>query len=193
MDMFEKIETDLAGCYLLRPRRFVDSRGTFVKCFQVPAFDDLGLESGMMETFWSSSYRNVIRGLHYQKPPHDHAKLVSCLRGEVFDVVVDLRVESPTFGKHVAFTLKASDALGVYIARGMAHGFQAIENEALLLYLTSSSHQPEADSGIRWDSCGISWPAVPIVSLRDASLPTIDEYRQAPDFRCETVHRTQRQ
>lgn len=179
--MFDRVETGLEGCFVLRLRPFEDSRGVFVKSFHAERFSQLGLETGMVETFWSASQMGVVRGLHYQRPPHDHAKLVACLTGEIFDVVVDLRSSSPTFGRHFSVPLSPGIS-AVYIPRGCAHGFQATAQDSLVLYQTTSLHDPAADTGIRWDSCGITWPLPALLSPRDQSFPEFASYRATPEF-----------
>ncbi len=180
--VLSEIETALPGCFLIRPHRFVDERGTLVKSFHSPTFEALGLESVMRETFWSTSKRSVLRGLHYQAPPHDHAKIVTCARGEMFAAVVDLRSRSSAFGQHVVFELNAGDPMVIYVPRGIAHGYQALTDDCLVLYQTSSPHEPEADLGVRWDSCGIPWPQIPTLSSRDRALPSFDDYARDPGF-----------
>jgi dTDP-4-dehydrorhamnose 3,5-epimerase len=177
-----EIETALPGCFVIRPYRFGDERGTFVKSFHAPGFEALGLETGMVETFWSTSKRSVIRGLHYQAPPYDHAKIVTCVRGEMFAAVVDLRSRSSSFGRHVVVELTADDPMLIYVPRGMAHGFQALGDGCTVLYQTSSPHEPSADLGVRWDSCGIQWPEIPTLSSRDRALPSFADYARNPSF-----------
>jgi dTDP-4-dehydrorhamnose 3,5-epimerase len=177
-----EIETTLPGCFVIRPHPFVDGRGAFVKTFHAPGFEALGLETVMQETFWSTSKRAVIRGLHYQAPPHDHAKIVTCVRGAMFAAVVDLRSRSSSFGRHIVVALDADDPRVIYVPRGMAHGFQALEDDCTVLYQTSSPHEPSADLGVRWDSCGIPWPEIPTLSSRDRELPSFAEYANNPAF-----------
>lgn len=161
----------------LQPKAFGDARGRFVKVFHEQAFRDLGLHTDFAEEYYSVSHRNVIRGLHFQTPPHDHVKLVYCVQGEVLDVVLDLRVGSPTYGQHATFRLSAEKANSIYIPKGMAHGFCALSDEAIMVYKVSTVYAPHNDAGVRWDSAGIDWPtASPIISDRDAGFAGFGEF-----------------
>jgi dTDP-4-dehydrorhamnose 3,5-epimerase len=145
-------------------------------------YEELGLPRHWAEDFWSISTRGVLRGLHYQGPPHEHSKTVTCLEGEIFDVVVDLRVDSPTYGMHQTIRLDSGDPAVLVMPAGVAHGFQVITNTALVYYKTSSLHFPPADGGILWNSCGIEWPLEPILSPRDASFESFHSYASCPVF-----------
>lgn len=170
-------ETAISGCFKIMPRVFRDERGSFIKTFHSDLFADHGLVTSFAEEFYSWSKRGVLRGLHFQTPPSDHTKMVTCLSGEVFDVVVDLRVGSPTFGHHEIITLRAADATVLYIPSGLAHGFMALGDEALMYYQVTSVHDPACDKGIHWNSAGIAWPiSKPVVSARDAAFPTLTEF-----------------
>lgn len=182
--MFELQETSLPDCYLIRPRLFKDARGQFVKTFHAGWYEENGLESCFREEFYSRSVKGVIRGLHFQVPPADHAKLVYCLAGEVFDAVVDLRVGSPTYGQTHTFELSADRPEIIYIPSGFAHGFQALSDDALMVYQVSTVHSPENDSGIHWDSVGIDWPLPPrSVSERDQSFLPAAQFSSPFRFR----------
>lgn len=175
--MFTFRPTALSGCYEVIPRVIDDMRGRFVKVFHAGAYAEQGLETHFVEQYYSRSRRGVIRGLHFQLPPRDHAKLVYCTDGAVRDVVVDLRKGSPSYGRHITLELNAETAHAVYIPRGMAHGFCCLSDEATLVYQVSSVHSPEHDSGIRWDSLDIEWPtANPVLSERDRSLPAFADF-----------------
>ncbi|THC43808.1 dTDP-4-dehydrorhamnose 3,5-epimerase [Massilia sp. Mn16-1_5] len=175
--MFETQDTGLPGCLLLQPRVLEDARGRFVKTFHEGAFRALGLEAGFVEQYYSHSHRGVVRGMHFQKPPAQHAKLVYCVHGEVFDVVLDLRRGSPTYGQTRSFTLSASQGNALYIAAGMAHGFCATSELATLVYNVTSVYAPEQDEGVRWDSIGVQWPAAnPLVSPRDAAFAALADF-----------------
>lgn len=175
--MYIKKTTSLAGCFELLPRVLEDDRGRFVKPFHAQAFEQLGLESGFVEDFYTVSHQHVVRGLHFQKPPADHVKLVYCVQGEVLDAVVDLRVGSPTYGQHALFQLSAHTANSVYIPKGMAHGFCALSAQATLAYKVSTVHSVQHDSGILWSSANIPWPVnQPRVSERDRNLCPLDQF-----------------
>lgn len=119
----------------------------------------------------------MIRGMHFQTPPAQHAKIVFCPVGEILDVVLDLRKNSPTFGQHFSQILSAENHLALYIPEGCAHGFRALTEGAMTFYLVSSVHNPAHDKGIRWDSFGFDWGAeAPVMSERDGSFPQMQDY-----------------
>ena len=177
--MFTVHQTSLAGVVSLEPRLFTDHRGSFVKTFHDQAFRDLGLPLEAREEFFSTSHKHVLRGMHFQVPPGDHAKLVYCLAGAVLDVVLDLRRNSPTRGQAHAEELSESNRRSLYIPSGFAHGFLALTEGALMVYKTSTVYDPACDRGIRWDSFGFAWPlgcAVPILSKRDNEFPALADF-----------------
>ena len=170
-------QTSITGCVELFPLVFEDARGRFIKSFHSEQFQSLGLRSDFVESFYSISHKHVVRGLHFQAPPHAHAKLVYCSNGAALDAVVDLRVGSPTYGKYETFDLSQTCANMIYLAPGLAHGFLTVSDSATLIYATTSLHDPEADSGIRWDSVNIPWPIdKPTISDRDASLEQFKDF-----------------
>lgn len=174
MSAMEIIATAIPGCLLLRPTVHRDERGIFVKTYAEECFRAAGLATDWREEFFSVSARGVLRGLHFQVPPHEQAKLVCCLAGRILDAVVDLRRGSPTYGQHALFPLEAGRPELVYLPPGMAHGFVALCDGALVSYRVSSGYAPEADRGIRWDSAGIPWPAgEKLVSSRDGAFPAL--------------------
>jgi len=155
----------------------VDARGELVKVFRASAAVAAGDDPTIAELFWSRSARGVLRGLHFQVPPAAHAKLVTIIAGRAFDVVVDLRVGSPTFGGAETFALDAATPSAVVVPVGCAHGFQALADDAVVAYATSTEHEPDADRGIRWDSVGIRWPESPSeLSPRDAGFPALADF-----------------
>jgi dTDP-4-dehydrorhamnose 3,5-epimerase len=169
--------TSIPGCRLIHLNRATDTRGDFVKLFQREVYEAAGMDPTIAEVYWSTSVRGVVRGLHFQTPPHAHAKTVTVVRGEVVDVVVDLRVGSPTFGEHESFDLSGTAPTAVHIPLGCAHGFQVTSDEAIVAYLVGTEHAPDHDTGVRWNSVGIDWPlAAPIVSARDSGFPTLAEF-----------------
>lgn len=170
-------ETILPGCFELIPERRQDARGYFAKIFNADQFAAHGLETDYPEEYYTYSKKGVIRGLHFQEPPMDLAKLVFCFEGAVLDVLLDLRVDSPTYGKHAAIELSAEAGNALYIPHGIAHGFQVTSDEALLLYKVSKVYSPAHDSGVLWNSAGIAWPiADPILSDRDLSFKRLADY-----------------
>jgi dTDP-4-dehydrorhamnose 3,5-epimerase len=171
-------ETALAGCFLLQPAVHTDERGLLAKTYLRSAFSGAGLPTSFDEQFFSRSRRGVVRGLHFQTPPAPQGKVVCCVAGEIFDVVVDLRAGSPTYGRHVSFVLSSENWRALYVPVGFAHGFAAVSESATVCYLATAEYQPGTDGGIRWDSAGIDWPVDgPVVSARDAELAPLDEFR----------------
>ncbi len=176
--MFSIKELRIHGAYEIHPKVFSDSRGQFVKVFHRDAFNNLGLDVRFEEDYYSQSRRGVIRGLHFQKPPADHSKMVYCLSGKVFDVILDLRRSSPTYGHSIAINLSSDIRNIIYIPRGVAHGFCVLSDNATLIYKVSKVYDPKRDSGILWSSIGINWPeSNPILSERDASFAPLSEFK----------------
>lgn len=170
--------TDIPGCHIVQANVLRDTRGTFVKTFHSDRFEELGLRTDWREEYFSTSVRNVVRGMHFQNPPADHAKMVFCLVGEVLDVVVDLRVGSPTFGRSVGFTLSAENGRGLYLPSGCAHGFVSRTDLSGMYYKVTSVHSPEHDAGIAWDSIDFDWGvADPVLSPRDQAHPKLPDFQ----------------
>jgi dTDP-4-dehydrorhamnose 3,5-epimerase len=168
----------IPGCYQIFPKKIEDKRGSFVKTFEWEKFEEAGLVTNFAEEYYSHSQKSVLRGLHFQVPPHEHTKIVYCLKGEVFDVLVDLRCGSPTFGKASKFILSAESANLLYIAPGIAHGFYVLSEEAVLQYKVTSSYKEAFDSGINWNSVEIDWPSKsPNISVRDNSLEALSSFK----------------
>jgi dTDP-4-dehydrorhamnose 3,5-epimerase len=173
----EHRETAVMGCFELDLPSSRDHRGSFTKLFQSTEFARASLPLTVRELFVSSSGRNVLRGLHFQLPPLDLAKLVVCLSGRVVDAVVDLRTDSPTYREHALIELDAEQHRGVMVPLGCAHGFLVVSDQALMAYAVSEEYDPELDAGILWSSADIAWPTTdPIVSDRDASFVTLDAF-----------------
>ncbi|MCK9387804.1 MAG: dTDP-4-dehydrorhamnose 3,5-epimerase [Sulfuritalea sp.] len=176
--MFEVRECAIAGCYEIDPKVFVDSRGQFVKVFQTEEFSRRGLDADFREEFYTISTQGVIRGLHFQAPPMDQTKMVYCVSGSVLDVVVDLRMGSPTYGSFAQFELNADKPGCIYIPKGLAHGFCVLSASATLIYKVTRSYAPEYDEGIAWNSVGIPWPVSdPVLSERDRRLTPFTDFR----------------
>jgi dTDP-4-dehydrorhamnose 3,5-epimerase len=168
--------TTIPGCVLVHLTRSRDDRGDFVKVFRRDVYETNGLDPQVSEFYWSTSRHGVVRGLHFQSPPHEHAKTVTVVSGSVHDVVLDLRAGSPTFGEHAAFTLSDAEPVAVHVPVGCAHGFQVTSAEATVAYLVSTEHAPEHDLGVRWDTARIDWPIDrPVLSPRDAAFPALSE------------------
>jgi len=176
--MFKVEPSKLAGCYKFSPEIIGDIRGRFVKIFHEPSYAALGLETSFAEEYYSVSHDNVIRGLHFQVPPMDHVKVVYCLKGHALDVVLDLRVGSPTFGQFDIFELNSSNSSSIYIPKGMAHGFCALGDNTIMVYKVSTIYSPNHDAGILWNSVGIPWPTMgAVMSARDQGFPTLAQFR----------------
>ena len=171
------LEQPFPGFYVIAGIRAGDSRGVFVKTFSEQVFRNLGISFEPREEFYSTSHKNVIRGMHFQIPPHDHEKLIYCSRGGFLDVLVDLRIGSPTFQKIFKIELSGENPIFLFLPRGIAHGFLSLKDESSMTYLTSVVHHPESDRGIRWDSISFPWPVRDsIVSDRDKALPKLDDF-----------------
>jgi dTDP-4-dehydrorhamnose 3,5-epimerase len=169
--------TLIRDCYLIELSSFQDQRGAFVKNYQEPEFRKLGLETDFPEEFYTRSVEGVLRGIHFTVPPIDQVKQVTCVHGTVIDAVIDLRIGSPTFGKHQLFELSGERPSSLYIGKGIGHAFYVPHGEAVLLYRVSTLYCPEFDKGIRWDSAGIPWPlSNPLVSDRDKGLPDLSSF-----------------
>jgi dTDP-4-dehydrorhamnose 3,5-epimerase len=167
-------ELTLPGCFLIQPRVFEDARGRFVKPMVASQFRARGLRCDFVEQYVSTSAIGVVRGMHFQAPPHEHAKLVYCAAGAVTDVLLDLRRDSPTYGQHIALPLSADSGHALYLAAGIAHGFAATQAPALMVYNVTSEYAPEHDRGVRWDSFGYDWGiAAPVMSERDRAFPAL--------------------
>lgn len=171
-------EAKLPGCYILQFPVFRDYRGVFVKAIQHSIFEAHGLETEFREVFYTVSERDVLRGMHVQLPPHDHAKVVYCTSGAISDMALDLRVGSPTYGKHEVYELSGLAHNALYLPRGIAHGFYVREGPATVVYHVTSEHNAPYDVGVLWNSFQAPWPiANPIVSLRDAGFETLAQFR----------------
>ena len=178
------ISTKIPGCYELFPTIHRDQRGIFVKTFHSPTFKKYKLITTFREEYYSTSVKNVIRGLHFQQPPNDHVKIVYCIVGAVQDVVVDLRLGSPTYGKNICINLTSEKGNMIYIPKGLAHGFSVKSKISTLVYKTSSVYSPKKDTGIRWDSAKIYWPnKTKIISERDKSFLRLKDFKSPFKFK----------
>lgn len=169
--------TTLPDVYLLDAGVFSDNRGLFVKTFVHAEFSGYGLVTEFAEEYFTLSLRGVLRGLHFQTPPFDHYKIVSCLHGQVLDAVVDLRVGSPTYGAHEVFELSGTCGHLLYLPPGIAHGFYAQTDNAVMAYKVTTPYSASHDSGILWNSAGIPWPdRDPVISARDAGFLSLEHF-----------------
>ncbi|MXP62979.1 dTDP-4-dehydrorhamnose 3,5-epimerase [Roseomonas sp. M0104] len=164
---------------LIRPRRFGDDRGWFVESWNRDRFAALGIRCEFVQDNHSMSAAvGTLRGLHFQRPPHAQAKLVRCLRGRIFDVAVDLRKGSPTYGHWVGATLTGEGGEQLFVPVGFAHGFVTLEPGSEVAYKTSAAYAPDCDAGIRWDdpTIGVEWPLPahgPTLSAKDQRQPAL--------------------
>lgn len=172
--------TPLAGAFVVDLSRLTDERGFFARTFCRRVFAERGLESEIAQSNVSfNQRRGTLRGLHFQAEPHGEAKLITCVQGAVWDVIVDLRPDSPTFAQHFAMTLEADARRAVYVPRGMAHGFQSLVDNAVVSYQMFNFFEATAARGIRWNDprLAIPWPvADPILSPRDQAFPLLDGF-----------------
>lgn len=171
-------ETKLRDCYVVQFPVFRDQRGLFMKTLQRSVFESQGLEADFCEVFYTESVKGVLRGMHFQVPPADHAKLIYCVSGSICDIALDLRVGSPTYGQHEVYELSAEANNAVYLPRGIAHGFVVRSESAGVFYHVTSEHDPVHDIGIAWNSFGAPWPVDnPLVSARDAGHISFQDFK----------------
>ncbi len=172
------VSTEFPGLLRMTPGFSADDRGSFVKTYTRSAFAAQGLATEFAEEYVTTSHRGVVRGMHFQLPPHDHDKVVICLSGSAFDVALDLRVGSPTFGRAYTCTLEGERGDALYIPRGFAHGFCALSDDAMLAYKVTSEYAPAHDAGLLWSSVpGVQWPVErPVLSERDTAHPAFSEF-----------------
>lgn len=174
--------TELPGAYIIDPEPFVDERGFFARMWSQEEFAARGLNSKLVQCNTSlNKLKGTLRGMHYQIRPHEEVKLVRCTAGTIYDVMVDLRQDSPTHGRWTGVELSARNRRMVYIPEGFAHGFQTLEDETEVFYQVSEYYHQESARGVRWDdpAFGIDWPlATSVISERDRSHPFIDATRK---------------
>ena len=174
----EVIPTEIPGVLLVRPRIFRDARGYFCETYNAARYREAGIVADFVQDNESLSARGVVRGLHWQAGAHAQAKLVRVLRGAVWDVAVDIRKGSPTFGRHVAARLTAENGLQFFVPRGFAHGFAVLADDTCFAYKCDNLYCPEAERGMRFDdpALGIPWPdlGVPhLLSPKDLRHPPL--------------------
>ena len=177
MGKFQFNPTAIEDVYVIEPTVFGDERGYFMETYSETDFKEAGLDYKFVQDNQSSSRRGVLRGLHFQKT-HPQAKLVRVLSGEVFDVAVDLREGSPTYGEWVGELLSADNKKQLMIPRGFAHGFLVVSEMAEFAYKCDEFYHPEDEGGVMYDSCGIEWPEIEgelILSEKDLEHPSLEE------------------
>lgn len=174
------IKTDIEGVVIIEAERFGDARGWFSESFSQREFAENVCDTVFVQDNEVWSRRGVVRGLHYQMPPHAQAKLVRAVRGKILDVAVDVRRGSPTFGRYVAVELSAENRRQLFVPRGFAHGYSVLTDEALVAYKCDNLYAPAAEAGIRFDDpeLGIDWGIAGeqmVVSDKDIRLPAMKD------------------
>jgi len=174
--------TRLAGVIVITPRRFVDARGFFEETWNRKALEAGGvtLPEFVQDNHSFSAQRGTVRGLHFQSPPHAQGKLVRCGRGRLFDVAVDVRQASPTYGQWFGCELSFENGRQLWIPPGFLHGFASLEDDTEIVYKCTDYYAPECDGAVRWDSCGIAWPlpegVEPLLSDKDRAAPPLAQF-----------------
>ena len=174
-------ETEIAEIKIIEPKRFGDERGFFSETYNSAALSAAGIDETFVQDNHSLSREvGVVRGLHFQTPPYAQAKLLRVVRGAVFDVVVDLRRDSPTYKQHVSWVISAKDWNQIFVPVGFAHGFCTLEPDTEVLYKVSALYAPDHEGGVQWNDpdLGIDWPVEPgkaVLSDKDRALPRLRE------------------
>ena len=181
------IPTDIEGVFIIEPKLFSDERGYFFEAFNSRRFEELtGIRTAFVQDNESRSARGVVRGLHFQLPPHAQSKLIRVVRGRIIDVAVDIRRGSPTFGRYVAVELSDENHRQLFIPRGFAHGFSVLEGDAIVEYKCDNYYAPEAEGAIRWDDpeLAIDWriDGEVIVSAKDQNNKPLRECSTLFDY-----------
>lgn len=177
------IESGFKDLWVIEPKVFADERGLFFEAYNSKILHEMGADYQFVQDNISHSHKNVIRGLHFQTEPHAQTKLVRCLKGEILDVVVDLRKSSNTFGKWYSIILSENNKKALLVPKGFAHGFSVLSKEAYVMYKVDSFYHPGSDAGIRFDDphLDIDWNMDTndaIVSTKDMLLPTFSQVNQ---------------
>jgi dTDP-4-dehydrorhamnose 3,5-epimerase len=172
-------ETEIPGAFVVDFERREDERGFFARTFDVAEFEAHGLATRIVQSNVAfNAAAGTLRGMHFQRRPHEEAKLVRCTRGAIYDVVVDLRPESPTFKRWAAAELNEENGHALYVPEGCAHGYQTLADATETIYFHSAAYAPGSEGGVRWDdpAFGIEWPHADrrIISPKDAAWPDFD-------------------
>lgn len=173
---FDIKNLEIPEVQLIQAKSFPDQRGTFLELYKRSTFKSLGIHDAFLQDNYSCSARGVIRGMHYQLHPSAQAKLVTVLRGEIFDVALDMRAGAPTYGKWVSSKLTDKDHAFIYVPVGFAHGFQALSKWADVVYKVSEEYSPEMERGVAWNdpAVNIPWPIQEaLLSPKDLNLPAL--------------------
>lgn len=179
----EIMKTELEGVFVIKNKIFQDERGIFIKIYNKDDFEKNNLCTEFKESYFSISNKDVIRGMHFQLPSFEHEKLVYVAKGKVLDVIVDLRKNSKTLGKYISIELSEKNGCSMYIPKGLAHGFKALEDESIMVYNVATVYNSESDYGIRWDSFGFDWEIEnPIMSARDKKFESMTDFLKKEVF-----------
>jgi dTDP-4-dehydrorhamnose 3,5-epimerase len=175
------IKTNISDVYIIEPSVFEDNRGYFLESFNLEKFEENVYPINFVQDNESKSSKGVLRGLHFQKPPYEQAKLVRCIEGEVLDIALDIRKNSKTYGQHIAVLLSGDNKRQLFVPRGFAHGFLVLGDTATFAYKVDNNYAPEFDAGIRWNDneLNIQWgmeDSQVIISEKDAVLPFFSEF-----------------
>lgn len=180
-------QTPLPGVLVITPRRFWDDRGFFSETWSKRHFAKNGITTKVVQDNHSFSQEiGTVRGMHFQAPPHAQAKLVRCGRGRLYDVAVDIRRGSPTYGQWFGIELSFENGKQLLIPEGFLHGFMTLEAECEIVYKCSDFYAPESEGSVLWDTCGIDWPDVgrqPVLSDKDALAPSFADFESPFVFR----------
>ncbi len=182
---FKFTRLSISDVILIESQIFQDDRGFFLENFKESIFKDYGINLKFVQDNFSYSLKGVLRGLHFQKPPKTQAKFVTALKGKIFDVAVDLRINSSTYGKWVSEILSEDNHRSLYVPEGFAHGFCVLSDDAYVLYKITQEYSSEHDSGIIWNDSklNIPWPIdEPILSKKDQTLPMLKNLDSVFDF-----------
>ena len=176
------IETKISDLIIIEPTVFGDTRGYFLESYNQKKFEEVIGKISFVQDNESKSSKGVLRGLHFQKPPYEQAKLVRCIEGEVLDVAVDIRKNSKTYGNHVAVLLSGENKRQLFVPRGFAHGFLVLSDSATFAYKVDNTYAPDHDAGIRWNDkeLNIQWgmeDSEVIISEKDAELPFSPKFK----------------
>lgn len=175
--------TILEGVYVINNFNALDDRGLFVKTFNKNAFKEKSISMEIRESYFSKSKKNVIRGMHFQLPPHEHQKLVYVPSGAIIDVIVDLRKHSLTYKKYISLELSAKNKKSIYMPKGLAHGFKSLENDTITVYNVSSEYNPNSDSGVHYNSFNFDWRITnPVMSMRDQTFQSLTSFCENNPF-----------
>jgi len=175
------IKTEIEGLTIIEPNVFGDERGYFLESYNQKKFEEVVGKNSFVQDNESKSSKAVLRGLHFQKPPFEQAKLVRCIEGKVLDIAVDIRKNSKTYGQHIAVLLSGDNKRQLFVPRGFAHGFLVLSDNATFAYKVDNTYAPEFDAGIRWNDkeLNIKWgmeDSEIVNSAKDAELPFLSEF-----------------